>query len=195
MTPEQAARFDAMMTRLERRFFADTRPWVCGRAHGETLEIAIGTGLNLAHYPQSVRLTGVDLSRAMLDLAQVRAAEQGRTVQLHVGDATRLPFADASFDSVVCTFALCEVPDDGAVLAEAMRVLRPGGSVLLADHVVATNPLVKVAQHALERITVPLAGERFTRRPSLHLERLGAPIVAAERFAAGAIERVHARRS
>jgi ubiquinone/menaquinone biosynthesis C-methylase UbiE len=194
VSAEQAVRYDAMMMRLERRFFADTRPWICQRASGATLEIAVGTGLNLPHYPADVRLTGMDLNPAMLGLARERAVRLGREVALHVGDARHLPFGDATFDSVVCTFALCEVPDDAVVIREALRVLAPGGSLLLADHVVATNPLVRAGQHALEWITVPLSGERFTRRPVRHLEALELPIVTVQRFALGAVERVHARR-
>ena len=64
VSAEQAARFDSMMLRLERRFFPDTRQWVCGRAVGDVLEIAVGTGLNLPHYPPGVRLTGIELRPA-----------------------------------------------------------------------------------------------------------------------------------
>lgn len=193
-TAGATARFDVMMSLLERRFFADTRPWVCGRAHGATLEVAVGTGLNLAHYPEHVRLTGVDLNPAMLEHARRRSDELSRPIELRQADALDLPFRDDSFDTVVCTFGLCEVPDDGAALAEAIRVLRPGGSILLADHVAASQPALRAGQHLLELLTVPLSGERFTRRPLLQLQRRGVPIVAAQRFAHGAIERVHALR-
>lgn len=192
MSAEQAARFDAMMTRLERRFFPSARSWVCGRARGATLEVAVGTGLNLPHYPDDVQLTGIDLSPEMLDIAHRRAARLGRRVDLRTADALTLPFEDASFDTVSCTFALCEVPDDGAALTESLRVLRPGGRLLLADHVVSTQPLLRAGQHLLEWLTIPLSGEHFTRRPLLHLERLGAAVVESERSLHGAVELVHA---
>jgi ubiquinone/menaquinone biosynthesis C-methylase UbiE len=194
MSADQAARYDALMARLERRYFPDTRAWVCGRASRETLEIAIGTGLNLAHYPADVRLTGVDHNPAALAIARGRARRQGRDLRLTEADATALPYPDAAFDTVVCTFALCEVPDDDAAITEALRVLRPGGSLLLADHVVATTRLVRFGQRALETLTIPLSGEHFTRRPSAHLLALGAEVIASDRFAHGAIERVHARK-
>jgi ubiquinone/menaquinone biosynthesis C-methylase UbiE len=190
----RAALYDALMQRLERRFFPDTRSWVCGRASGATLEVAVGTGLNLPHYPAGVRLTAVDREPAVLALARARAGTLGRQVRFGEADAAALPFPDASFDTVVATFVLCEVADDLEAIREALRVLRPGGNLVLADHVVATTPLVRGGQRALEAISVPLAGEHFTRRPSLHLPGAGAEVVAADRFGHGAIERVHARK-
>lgn len=192
VTPAQAARFDAQMTRLERRFFPGAREWVCARARGKTLEVAVGSGLNLPHYPDGVRLTGVDLIPEMLALARRRADHLGRDVELRTADAMALPFADASFDTVACTFALCEVQDDAAALGEALRVLRPGGRLLLADHVVSTRWLFRVGQHLLEWITIPMSGEHFTRRPLLHLQGLGAAVVESKRQLHGAIELVHA---
>ncbi len=110
MSADDAARYDAMMLRLERRFFADTRSWVCRRARGDVLEIAVGTGLNLPYYPDRIRITGVDHNPEILDFARRRATTIGREISLGHGDAMALPFAQESFDTVVCTFALCGCP-------------------------------------------------------------------------------------
>src|SRR4051812_10653321 len=122
-----APRHDRTMGFFERLLFRDARSWVCSQAEGRTLELAVGTGLNLPYYPSGVKLTGIELSPAMLERAQARAKELGRDADLLLGDATALDFADASFDTVVCTFGLCTIPDDAAAVAEARRVLRPGG--------------------------------------------------------------------
>src|SRR5690606_28146924 len=127
----QAGAYDRRMAFAERRFFADTRRWLCGQAAGDTLEVAIGTGLNLPHYPGDVRLTGVEWSEGMLAEARRRAARLGRPVDLRWGDARALDFEDGRFDTVVCTFALCGIPDEAAALGEMARVLRPGGLLLL----------------------------------------------------------------
>lgn len=186
--------YDAMMAVAERRFFAGAREWVCSRAVGDTLEVGVGTGLNLSLYPPDVHLTGMDRSGAMLAIAKDRAASLGRDVALIKGDAMALDVPDASFDTVVCTFTLCCVPDERHALQECLRVLRPGGRLLLADHVVATNVLVKAGEYVLQAATVPLMGEWFTRRPLPMVRDLGLEIVESERTLHGAIERVHARR-
>ncbi|MGJ7909175.1 class I SAM-dependent methyltransferase [Actinopolyspora sp. H202] len=186
--------YDRQMDRIERRFFGDTRQWLCGRAEGEVLEVAIGTGLNLERYPAGVRLTGVDISRGMLDRARRRAENSGRAVELSVGDAQRLAFPDSSFDTVVCTFSLCAVPDVRAVVSEMDRVLRPGGLLLLADHVVSTSWPVRVAQRLLELVTIPQAGEHFRRRPVEQVRAAGFELELHERFKLGIVERLVARK-
>ncbi|PKQ30613.1 MAG: SAM-dependent methyltransferase [Actinobacteria bacterium HGW-Actinobacteria-2] len=191
-TADSAKRFDQTMLSLERRFFPDAREWVVTRASGDTVEVAIGTGLNLPYYGADVRLTGVDLSPAMLAVAVERAAQRGRKLHAVVGDAAQLPFADASFDSLVCTFALCEVPDVGVALTEFARVLRPGGRLLLADHVVATTAIVRLGQRLLEAITIPASGEHYTRRPAAQLPA-DFTVVDSHRRTKGAVEYVEAR--
>lgn len=117
----------------ERWTLGGSRQWICSRATGSVLEVGIGSGLNLAHYPDHVDLTAVDCDSQMLSMAR-RRDDVIRRVSLLQADAARLPFAAASFDSVVCTLAMCEFRDRSAVLAEMYRVLRPGGRLLLLDH-------------------------------------------------------------
>ena len=190
---DQAGGFDTMMVALE-RFFPTSRAWVADRVEGRTLEVGIGTGLNLPHYAPGAELVGLDPEPEMLALARRRADELGRAVTLVEGSAMALPFPDGSFDSVVCTFVLCGVPDDRSAVAEMVRVLRPGGRLLLADHVVATAWPVRWGQRALEALTIRLSGEHFTRRPSLHVRALDVDVVETERLTHGAVEHVHAVR-
>ena len=190
----QAPTYDTRMAGVEGRFFADSRGWVCGRARGATLEIAIGTGANLSHYPPEVDLTGIDWSPAMLHVARRQADRVDRAVTLHQGDAAALPFPAESFDTVVSTFALCCIPDHRAALIEALRVLRPGGRLLLADHVGASFWPLRALQHALDLFSVPLQGEHYTRRPASILRGLGLTAQESERLTMGAIERLHVRK-
>lgn len=190
----QVPTYDRRMTRLERRFFAGSRRWVCSRARGSTLEIAVGTGANFSHYPSDVELTGVDWSEAMLQEAGRQAIRVGWTVDLQRADATALPYPAQSFDTVVCTFGLCCIPDERAALTEAIRVLRPGGDLLLADHVAATFWPLRALQHVMDLVSVPLQGEHFTRRPLAILRTLDVDVIDTERLTMGAIEHVHARR-
>jgi ubiquinone/menaquinone biosynthesis C-methylase UbiE len=130
----------------------------------------------------------------MLAHARRRAAASGRTVSLHVGDAQRLEFPDASFDTVVCTFALCAIPDERRAIAEMWRVLRPGGRLRLADHVVSTSAPVRVLQRALEVVTIRVGGEHFRRRPVVQVRELGFAVEQQERFKLGLVERIVARK-
>jgi len=186
--------YDRSMTSADRRIFGDTRQWVCGQATGDVLEVAIGTGLNLPHYPADVRLTSVEFSPGMLALARDRAADLGRAVDLREGDAQALDLPDASYDSVVCTFALCAIPDDRKALAEMARVLRPGGLLLLADHVAAGPRPLRAAQWLVELVSVPLAGEYWRRRPILQVEAMGYTVERHDRFRLGIVERFAARK-
>ncbi len=190
----EAPLYDQKMSSIERRLFPDSRSWVCGRARGDTLEVGIGTGANLDHYPAEASLTGIDWSPAMLDLARQRAEDTDRHVALHRTDAAALPFPDASFDTVAATFALCCIPDLCGALDEAMRVLRPGGRLLLADHVAASRWPLRLLQHGADLISIPLHGEHFTRRPLTMVREL-APIVETERRKWGMIEHVHATKA
>jgi ubiquinone/menaquinone biosynthesis C-methylase UbiE len=190
----KSATYDAEMGVWDRRLFGDSREWACGRATGDVLEVAVGTGLNLPCYPAEVPLTGLDLSEGMLAIARARARELGRPVTLCRGSAHDLPFAEASFDTVVCTFGLCAIPDPVAAVGEMVRVLRPGGRLVLVDHVASSSRVVRGLQWLLERVTVPLAGEHFRRRPLRLVEALGVPVERRERFRLGLVERLVARK-
>ncbi len=191
---KHALRYDQQMQLFDRVLFGDTRAWVCARASGDVLEVAIGTGLNLNLYPDGVRLVGVDFSPAMLEQARDRARKLGRTVDLREGDAHALAFPDGSFDTVVCTFSLCAIPDERRALAEMGRVLRPGGLLLLADHVVSSWWPLRAGQWLLDLVTVPLGGEHFLRRPLEQVRALGFQLQRHERFKAGIVERLAARK-
>jgi ubiquinone/menaquinone biosynthesis C-methylase UbiE len=191
---KHAASYDKQMRFFDRTMFKDSREWACTRACGDTLEVAIGTGLNLPFYPQAVRLTGIDLSPAMLSIARDRASSLGRAVDLREADAHAIPFPDASFDTVVCTFSLCAIPDEHLAVAEMKRVLKPGGALLLADHVAGSTRLVRAIQRLLEIFTVPLGGEHFLRRPSILVQNDRFEIEYQDRFNLGIVERLAARR-
>jgi ubiquinone/menaquinone biosynthesis C-methylase UbiE len=189
-----AARYDRDIRLFERVQFGGGREWVCTRATGDVLEVAVGTGRNLAHYPIQARITGIDLSPAMLDLARRRAADLGREIVLAEGDAQELSFPDASFDTVVCTLGLCGFPDERVAIAEMRRVLRPGGRLLLLDHVGSQHKLICWGQWLLEKVTVRMLGDYQTRRPLPQVEAAGFVVERSERLKLGTVERLAARK-
>jgi ubiquinone/menaquinone biosynthesis C-methylase UbiE len=187
----EAPKYDKQMGFFEKLLFGtEHRGWACSQAVGDTLEVAIGTGLNLMHYPADVRLTGVDLSPEMLALAETRAKKMERTIELKEGDAQDLPFADGSFDTVVCTYALCSVPDEARAISETKRVLKHGGRLILVDHTRSTVKPIFWLQRLYEFIPSRTKGEYMTRRPALHVMAANFDIQARDRLRAGVIERL-----
>jgi ubiquinone/menaquinone biosynthesis C-methylase UbiE len=191
---KEAAKYDRQMRFFEWLLFGGGREWVCSQAEGEVLEIAVGTGRNLPYYPDGVRVTGVEFSPAMLEIAHARARDLGREIDLRVGDAQALEFPDESFDSVVCTLSLCTIPDDRAAVAEVRRVLRPGGRFLLLEHVRSPLLPIRTAERLLEPLMLRFEADHLTREPLEHLRAEGFAIERLERSKLGIVERVAARK-
>jgi ubiquinone/menaquinone biosynthesis C-methylase UbiE len=128
----------------------------------------------------------------MLAAAAKRAADLGVQVELSEADAGHLPFPDASFDTAICTLALCSVPDDRAAIVEMRRVLRPGGQLLLLDHVAATNRVLLALQRLWEKVTLRTAGDYQTRHPLPLVEHSGLTVTDRRRTKLGTVERLRA---
>lgn len=159
----------------EEACLTEWRRELLGHASGEVLEIGAGTGANVALYPEALHrlvLTEPDPNMRMRLVRRVQSL--GRAAEVCDASATSLPFADASFDTVVSTLVLCSVPDQGRVLAEIRRVLRPGGRLLYLEHVAADDRPRRLAwQRRIEPIWRRLLG-------NCHLTRYtGAEIRAA----------------
>lgn len=182
--------YDRRIGFFEKRLFQGGREWVCSRARGKTLEIAVGTGRNLGLYPRDVELTGIELSAEMIARARDRAARLGVDADLRAGDAQDLDFPDESFDTVTCTISLCSIPDDAAAIREVRRVLRPGGRFVAMEHVRSPVVVVRAVQRAIEPLTVRLEGDHVAREPLDHLRREGFVIDDVERLKWGIVERV-----
>jgi ubiquinone/menaquinone biosynthesis C-methylase UbiE len=192
---KEAHKYDREMNLFDRLLFAGGREWVCSQAQGEVLEIGLGTGRNLPYYRNDVRLTGIELSPAMLEIARTRARELGRDADFRVGDAQALDFPDESFDTVVCTLSLCTIPNDRAAVAEVRRVLRPGGRFLLLEHVRSPLLPIRVAERLLEPLMLRFEADHLTREPLEHLRAEGFDVERLERSKLGIVERVSARKS
>ena len=139
---------------------AEQRAQLLPLALGKVLEIGIGTGRNLSFYDRSrVRsLHGLDPAAQMHRKARRRARMAGLDVELLTLSAERIPAPDASFDTVVCTFTLCTIPDPLAALAQMRRVLKPTGQLLVCEHGRAPEPRLARWQDRLTPWWKPLAG-------------------------------------
>lgn len=160
-----------------------TRAQIVPQAVGRVLEIGIGSGLNLSFYdPTRVSLiVGVDPAAAMHKLARQRAAQIRIPVEMIALELDQIQAADASFDSIVCTFTLCTIPDASAALREMRRVLKPGGKLLFSEHGLAPDAPVVRWQNRITPLWKPLAG-------GCHLNRDIAALITAGGFNIGDIQ-------
>jgi ubiquinone/menaquinone biosynthesis C-methylase UbiE len=189
-----AAQYDKGMAFTEKLLFGDGRAWACSHAHGRVLELAIGTGLNLPFYPADIELTGIEISPAMLEIARRRAKNLGRKVELVVGDAQALPFPNQSFDTVICTIALCSIPDERQAVAEAWRVLHPGGRFVALEHVRSPNFIIRGLERLLESYTVRTQADHLLREPVETIQEIGFNIEYLKRQKLGIVEQLIARK-
>jgi ubiquinone/menaquinone biosynthesis C-methylase UbiE len=163
---------------LNRPFVAARRQQLLAGASGAVLEIGLGTGLNLPHYPAAVRkITAVDPNPGMHRKAQARVEASGLEVDKRLLGGEALPFDAAAFDCVVSTFTLCSIAQVERALAEIYRVLRPGGRFLFLEHGLSPDAGVQKWQRRLNGLERLLAD-------NCHLDRNIRQIVAAQPFAA-----------
>ncbi len=189
---EFAPRYDRQVRFFERILFEGGREWLASRARGDVLEIAVGTGRNFRFYGPDVRLTGIDITPATLEIARGRARAVGRDIDIREGDAQALEFPDESFDTVVSSLALCSIPDPDRAVAEAKRVLRRGGLFLALEHVRSPGTIVRAVQRLLDPLSVRFQADHLVREPLDPLERHGFQIVELQRLKWGIVERVAA---
>jgi ubiquinone/menaquinone biosynthesis C-methylase UbiE len=191
---QSAGEYDRWIRFYDSIMLGDARRRLCSRANGRTLELAIGTGLNLPFYPGGVRLTGVDLSSAMLAVAKQRSRKLGIDAELLVGDAHALDFPDDSFDTVISTLFFSSVPDPRQAAAEVLRVLKPRGRLLLLDHV--RSPILAV--RLMERLVGPplrrFSGSDLMRDPLDYLGAVGYVVESCRRSRLGVVLEVVARK-
>jgi ubiquinone/menaquinone biosynthesis C-methylase UbiE len=186
--------YDRQMNFFDRVLFGGGREWACSHAEGDVLEIAVGSGRNLPFYPPSVKLTAIEFSPQMLALARKRADALGREFDLREGDAQDLEFDDRSFDTVIITLALCTIPDDRKAAREAYRVLRPGGRLILLEHVRSPALPVRAIQRLLDPLAVRFEADHLVREPLDYIAEEGFEVESVERSKWGIVERVVARK-
>jgi ubiquinone/menaquinone biosynthesis C-methylase UbiE len=175
-----AALYDRQLRPLERGWLGQRRGALLGELTGQVLEVGAGTGGNLAHYRHAGKVVACEPDPAMRARLAGKLADAPVPVQLCDAAAEALPFADQSFDVVVCTLVLCTVPDPPAALAESYRVLRPGGRLAFLEHVRGRGRLARW-QDRLTPLQVWFAG-------GCHPNRDTQAAIANAGFAIGPLE-------
>ena len=187
--------YDRWMVSYDRVMLGHLRRRLCGLARGRTLELAVGTGLNLSGYPSGMPLVGLDYSRRMLEVARRRVRQAEVAMALIEGDAVALPFPDRSFDTVVTTLFLSTAPDPAASVAEMSRVLRPGGSLLVFDHGRSHLAGIRFLERVVGRLLKGRTGVDLNRAPIEYLDRYQLRIDQVEWSRLGIIQMIVTRKA
>jgi ubiquinone/menaquinone biosynthesis C-methylase UbiE len=178
--------YDAICAAVELCGLARWRRWLVAGAAGRTLDVGCGTGRNLPLYAAGARPIGLEPSRDALERARRRAPG----VPLVQGDAQALPFRDGAFDTVVSGLVFCSVPDPARGLGEVRRVLAPGGTLRMLEHVRATGGWKARVQDRWQPLWTQLTGGcHWNRETERTVERAGFRIDPDTRRARGDMRR------
>ena len=157
--------FDSLEGFLEGLFFRRYRKKLWRQATGpHILEVGVGTGKNFGFYPQDIRITAIDFSPKMLEQAQKKRDRKQLDIDLALMDVQSICYADNSFDTVIASFVFCSVPQPRKGLKELYRVLKPGGQLLLLEHVLSSNKIMAAMMNIFNPLAVGLFGANINRQ-------------------------------
>ena len=189
---EIAPHYDAAIRPLERWFLAKLRASTFQHLppNARILEIGAGTGLNFVYYPDNAIGVATEPSREMLRIATEKKRPHG--LRLLQSCAESLPFKTGSFDAAFATLVFCSVESPARALAELRRVVRPGGTIVLLDHVRPSGLLGPIFD-LLNLITVPLFDDHFNRRTADEARAAGLELLRVEKSLLGIINLIACR--
>ncbi len=175
-----AGHYDRAIAPLERMFLARLRAQALHELPPESriLEVGAGTGLNFPFYPQGAHGVASEFSCEMLKVA--RGKNRPLSVHLVQTSAEQLPFSAASFDAAFATLVFCSLPSPQAAFRELRRVVRPGGQIVLLEHV-RPKGILGYFFDALNVLTVALFDDHFNRRTAEEAEKAGLQLLRVER--------------
>lgn len=185
--------YDEDPERYHRAMSSRFTEWMLGarrRKVGETvgglvLDVGFGTGLSVPHYPDDVRVVGIDISRKMLEVGRRFATERGRQADVVVMDAERLALHDHAFDSVAFNLCLCTIPNPEAAVREGVRVAKPGAPMVFLEHVRSHLLPVALIEEAVNPAMVALQADHMNRRTADIIKRSGVEVLSIDRWFGG----------
>jgi len=187
--------FEGLEAVMEGLFFKNWRKRLWAKVDGyHILEVGVGTGKNFDYYPADARITAIDFSQKMLKQAVHKKARKNISVELNLMDAQSLSFADNSFDTVIGSFVFCSVPLPIKGLKELYRVCKPGGQVLLLEHVLSSKPVIAKIMNFMNPAIVALVGANINRNTIKNIKACGFASVRVDERSGDIIKLIEARK-
>jgi ubiquinone/menaquinone biosynthesis C-methylase UbiE len=175
--------YDNLMGLFERKWFSSIRAELLRKVKGHVLEIGAGTGINFPYYVHVDSVIAIEPNPIMLEKAKHRAVAASADIQVKQGNAEHLPFADGTFDTVVCTLVLCSVENPKKVLNELKRVCKPEGSLLFFEHVRLRHKFFGGLQDVLTPVWKHMCDGCHLNRQSIEdIKQAGFKVVRIKRY-------------
>jgi phosphatidylethanolamine/phosphatidyl-N-methylethanolamine N-methyltransferase len=166
--------FDGLEAMMEGLFFRSWRKKLWESVEGpHILEVGVGTGKNFDYYPAGARITAIDFSPKMLEQARNKKHRKQTDVELELMDVQSLHYASNSFDTVIGSFVFCSVPAPMKGLKELHRVCKPGGRVLLLEHVISSSTVLAGVMNLLNPLVVSMVGANINRNTVKNVQACG----------------------
>lgn len=189
--------FEGLEAVMEGLFFKSWRKRLWAKVDGDShhiLEVGVGTGKNFDYYPPGARITAIDFSSEMLRQAERKRIRKNVAVDLDVMDVQSLRYADNSFDTVIASFVFCSVPLPLKGLKELYRVCKPGGQVLLLEHVVSSRPVIASIMNLLNPLVVALVGANINRNTVKNVQACAFELIRVDERSSDIIKLIEARK-
>lgn len=171
---DRASRFyDLLESPMEAMSFKEWREKIMQQLEGRVLEVGVGTGKNIPYYPDNLDITAIDFSPGMLERAKEKADKYNKNVKLLRMDAQSMGFPDNEFDCVFTTCVFCSVPDPVKGLSEIRRVCKPGGRIIMIEHVRSEKAVLGLLMDFLNPLVVNSYGANINRRTVENIKNAG----------------------
>jgi ubiquinone/menaquinone biosynthesis C-methylase UbiE len=159
------------------KMMADRKHELVAETSGRVLEVGVGTGASLVHYPEGVELVGIDISPKMLERAKAKASNFRGDLTLQLGDVQDLDLPSDSFDMVITSCVFCSVTDPVKGFQEINRVLKPNGVGLHLEHVRSRQPVLGKLMDILNPMVVRMMGANINRDTGANIRKAGLKII------------------
>lgn len=187
--------YDLMGSLVERSRYGRWRELLWSKVEGShILEVGVGTGNNFSCYPPDTEITAIDCSEKMLKRARDKAGKQKVKVRLEQMDVQNLRFEDNTFDTVVAAFVFCSVPDPIRGLMEIERVCKPGGKVVLLEHVLSAKHILGWLMNLSNPLVVRIVGANINRRTVENVVKSNLILEQVTDLGAGIFKLIEARK-